>query len=84
LAPFRIYSIILGDIRKTRCTTGVNNTAGKFATAGKITAGIKDTGGKFATGINDTGAKFPLVLLTPVANCHRYQQHRRQICHRCR
>ena len=25
----------------------------------------------------------PPVSTTPVANCHRYQQHRRQICHRC-
>ncbi len=24
-----------------------------------------------------------VVLLIPVANCHRYQRHRRQICHRC-
>jgi hypothetical protein len=23
------------------------------------------------------------VSTTPVANCHRYQRHRRQICHRC-
>ncbi len=27
---------------------------------------------------------FSLALLIPVANCHRYQQHRRQICHRRR
>ncbi len=25
----------------------------------------------------------PPVLTTPVANCHRFQWHRRQICHRC-
>ncbi len=39
-----------------------------------------------ATDINDTGGKFChlylLVLLIPVANCHRYQLHRLQICHR--
>ncbi len=28
-------------------------------------------------------ANLPPVSTTPVANCHRYQRHRRQICHRC-
>jgi hypothetical protein len=33
----------------------------------------------------DTGGKFlPPVSMTPAANSHRYQQHRRQICHRCK
>jgi hypothetical protein len=32
-------------MRKSRCTTGINNTGGKFATG---TAGVVDTGGKFA------------------------------------
>jgi hypothetical protein len=27
---------IRGDIRKSRCTTGVNDTGGKFATGGKL------------------------------------------------
>ncbi len=66
LEPFRIFSKILGDIRTSRCTTGVN-----------------DIGGKFATGVNDTGGKLPPVSTTPVANCHRYQWHRRQIWYRC-
>ena len=39
--PFRIFSKICGDIRESRCTTGINDTGGKFAT------GINDTGGKF-------------------------------------
>ncbi len=43
-----------------------------------------DTGGKFAAGVNDTGSTLPPVLMTPVANCHGYQQHQLQICHRCR
>jgi hypothetical protein len=30
LGPFRIFSKIRGDIRKSRCTTGVNDTGGKF------------------------------------------------------
>jgi hypothetical protein len=41
-----------GDNRKSRCTTGINDTVGKFA------AGINDNGGKFATGVSDTGSKF--------------------------
>ncbi len=61
---------ILGDIRKSRCTTGINDTGGKFATS------VNDTGGKFATSINnatsfasvvDTGGKFSLVSTIPVA-----------------
>jgi hypothetical protein len=38
--PFRIFSKIRGDIRKSRCTTGINDI-GKFAT------GVNDTGGKY-------------------------------------
>jgi hypothetical protein len=41
LGPFQIFSKILGDIRSSRLTTGINDTGGKFAT------GINDTGGKF-------------------------------------
>jgi hypothetical protein len=37
LGSFQFFSK-LGDIHKSRCTTGVNNTGGKFAT------GINDTG----------------------------------------
>ncbi len=39
LGSFRIFSKIRGDIRKSRCTTGVNDTGGKFAT------GVNNTGG---------------------------------------
>jgi hypothetical protein len=46
-------------------------------------ASVVDTGGKFATGVNDTSKNLPPVSTTLVANCHWYQQHRRQICHRC-
>ncbi len=63
LGSFWIFSKIRRDIHKSRCTTGVNDTGGKFA------AGINDTVSKFATGIKDTGSKF----------CHRYQRHRWQI-----
>jgi hypothetical protein len=63
LGPFGICSKIRGDIRKSRCTTRINDTGDKFATGvndtgGKIAAGINDTGGKFATGVSDTGGKF--------------------------
>jgi hypothetical protein len=40
LGPFRIFSKICGDNRNSRCTTGINDTGGKFAT------GVNDTGGK--------------------------------------
>jgi hypothetical protein len=33
LGPFQIFSKIRGDIRKSRCTTGINDTGGKFATS---------------------------------------------------
>jgi hypothetical protein len=71
--PFQIFSKIHGDIRESRCTTGINDIGGKLTTGvndigGKIAAGINDTGGKFATGISDNGGKFSLVLLITVAN----------------
>jgi hypothetical protein len=40
---------IRGDIRKSRCTTGINDTGGKFVT------GVNDIGSKIASSINDTG-----------------------------
>jgi hypothetical protein len=68
-------SIPCGDIRKSRCTTGLNDTGGKFATGdnntfGNFAAGINDTGGKFAIGINDRQILPPvsIVFLIPVAN----------------
>ncbi len=71
LGPFRIFLKIRGDIRKSRCTTGVNDTGGKFATGVKLppvsTTSVAnfatsfpcavDTGGKFAAGVNDAGGK---------------------------
>jgi hypothetical protein len=51
LGPLQIFSKNCGDIRKSRCTTGIN-TGGKFAT------GVNDTSGKVAAGINDTRGKF--------------------------
>jgi hypothetical protein len=65
LGPFRIFSKILGDIRKSRCTTGINDTGSKFATGSTTPAAnfatsiasVADTGGKFAAGVNDIGGK---------------------------
>jgi hypothetical protein len=52
LDRFEFLTKIRGDIRESRCTTGINDTGGKFAT------GVNDTGGKIAVGINDTGGNF--------------------------
>ncbi len=37
---FQIFSKNLGDIRKSRCTTGINDTCGKFATSINNNSGI--------------------------------------------
>jgi len=63
LGPFQIFSKICGDICKSRCTTSINDTGGKFFhqfpstvdTSGKFATGVYDTGSKFATGVVDTG-----------------------------
>jgi hypothetical protein len=39
----------------SRCTTGINDAGGKFATG---TTGVNDTGGNFAANVNGTGGKF--------------------------
>jgi hypothetical protein len=36
LWPFRIFSKICGDIRGSRCTTGVNDTGGKWKKSSNI------------------------------------------------
>ena len=53
LESMLIISKIRGDIRKSRCTTGVNGN---------------DTGGKFAIGVVDTGGNLPPGSLTSPAN----------------
>jgi hypothetical protein len=62
LGSFQIFSKICGDIRKSRCTTGINDTGGKFAigvnyTCAKFATGIKYTGGQVANDVNNTGGK---------------------------
>jgi hypothetical protein len=49
---------IRGDIRKSRCTTGVNDTGGKFA------AGVNDTGGKLPPVSTTPAANLPPVSAT--------------------
>jgi hypothetical protein len=69
----------------TTLVADVNDTGGKFA------VGVKYTGAKLPPVSTTLGklvplipvANFPLETTTPEANCHRCQQHRRQICHRC-
>jgi hypothetical protein len=54
---------IHGDIRKSKCTTGVVDTGGKLPAVSTTPAAnfaasspcVVDTGGNFATGVNDTG-----------------------------
>jgi hypothetical protein len=66
LGSFRIFSKIRGDIRKSRCTTGVNDTGGKLPRVSTTPAAnfapsspcLIDTGGKFAIGVNNTGGTF--------------------------
>jgi hypothetical protein len=57
LKSFRIFLKIRRDIRKSRCTTGVNDIGGNFA------PGVNDTSDKIAAGISDTGGKF----------CHQFR-----------
>ncbi len=77
LELFQIFSKICKYIRKSRCTTGINNTGGVNDTGGKIADSINDTGGKFATGINDIGNKicyqFANVVDTSGKSWEQYQ-----------
>jgi hypothetical protein len=69
LGSFQIFpKILLGDIRKSRYTTGINDTNGKFA-AGVNYTGVKSAAGvKFAAGVNDNSGYLPLVSMTKVVN----------------
>jgi hypothetical protein len=66
---FKIFpKILLGDIRKSRYTTGINDTNGKFA-AGVTYTRVKSAAGvKFAAGVNDNSGYLPLVSMTLVVN----------------
>jgi hypothetical protein len=54
LGLFGIFLKIIGDIHKSRCTTGIKGAGGKFA------IGVNDTGGKFAAVFNNTSGKMLL------------------------
>jgi hypothetical protein len=58
VGSFRIFSKIRGYIRKSRCTTGVNDTGGKFAT------GVNDTGGNLPPVSTTPAANLPPVSLS--------------------
>jgi hypothetical protein len=57
LRLFKNFSKIRGDIRESKCTTGINDTGGKFAAGGKLPP-VSTT----------PAANLPPVLTTPVAN----------------
>jgi hypothetical protein len=64
LGSFPISSKNCGNIHKSRCTTGINNTSGKVATS------INNTGFKFATsiaGVVDIGAAGVNDTVAPVS-----------------
>jgi hypothetical protein len=69
LGSFQIFpKILLGDIRKSRYTTDINDTDGKFADGVNYTGDKFATGVKFAAGVNDNSGYLPLVSMIPVVN----------------
>ncbi len=56
VGSFRIFSKIRGDIRKSRCTTGVSDTGGKLPPV-KVHHRCQRHRSQIATGVNDTGGK---------------------------
>jgi hypothetical protein len=62
IGRFQIFSKIRGDIRKSRCTTGVNDTGGKFAN------GVVDNGCNLPPVSLTQLANLPPVSTTPAAN----------------
>jgi len=46
VGSFQIFTKIHGDIRMSRCTTGINDNSGKLATC------VNATSGKLAAGVN--------------------------------
>ncbi len=88
--PFRIFSKIPGDIHGSRCTTGVNDTGGKWKKSSSSKIIINLFGHLWVVElayIYIFAFKFTLRYLQPdivPIICHRYQRHRWQICRRCR
>ncbi len=65
LGSFQIFSKIRGYIRKSRCTTGVNDTGGKLSLVSTTPAANLPP---VSTTRRQILPPVPLVLLTPVAN----------------
>jgi hypothetical protein len=90
LRPFRIFSKICGDIRGSRCTTGVDDTGGKWKKSSRRKISIILFGYLWVVELTDIyifAFKFTLRCLQPdivLIICHRCQRHRWQICRRCR
>ncbi len=69
LGSLQIFpKILLGDIRKSRYTTDINDNDGKFADGVNYTGDKFATGVKFAAGVNDNSGYLPLVSMIPVVN----------------
>ncbi len=69
LGSFQIFpKILIGDIRKSRYTTDINDTDRKFADGVNYTGDKFATGVKFAAGVNDNNGYLPLVSMIPVVN----------------
>ncbi len=71
LGSFQIFSKICGDILKSRRTTGVNDTGGKFATSGNLQPVVTTLAANLPPVSTTPAANFAtssLELLTPVAN----------------
>ncbi len=88
--PFRIFSKIRGDIRGSRCTTGVNDTGGKWKKSSSRKILIILFGHLWVVELTYTyifAFKFTIRCLQPdivLIICHRCRWHRWQICCRCR
>jgi hypothetical protein len=50
-------TVLLISVARSRCSTGINKTDGKFAT------GVFDTGGKIAPGVVDSASKFVTIFV---------------------
>jgi hypothetical protein len=66
LGPFRIFSKIRGDIRKSRCTTGINDTGGKLCH--RCQGHRRQICHRYQRHRRQTLPPFSLVALTSVAN----------------
>ncbi len=77
VGPFRIFSKIRGDIRSSRLTTAQYQRHQR-QNLPPVSLVLLIPMSKIPA------ANLPPVSTTPVANCHQYQRHRRQICHRHR